>query len=269
MRRAAALAGLAATLLVARVAPAQSVGRQACVDAYEGAQVATKRHQIARARQQVSVCLATTCPSVLRSECAQWMKDLEARQPTVVLQCTLPDGKPAPNATVMLDGAPLPHALDGNALDMDPGSHELVFSLAGERPLSVRVVVREGEKLQRVSAAFPARPPLVVGPTAPTPARAMIARRPVPWTVYALGGLGIAGTGAFVGLGLWGNAGKNDLRDCKPDCSGDATGEVRGRYIAADVALGVAVVSLGAATILYLTRGTTMETASAELPIRF
>lgn len=266
-----ALAGLTATLLAARVAPAQSVDRQACVDAYEGAQTATKRHQIARARQQVSVCLATTCPSVLRSECAQWMKDLEARQPTVVLQCTGPDGKPAPNATVRLDGAPLPHALDGNALDMDPGSHELVFSLPGERPLTVRAVVREGEKLQRVTGAFPVRTPLavVLPPAAPAPARAMIARRPVPWTVYALGGLGIAGTGAFAGLGVWGNAGKHDLRDCKPDCSGDATGEVRDRYIAADVALGVAVVSLGAATILYLTRGTTMESASTELPIRF
>lgn len=265
-----ALAGLTATLLGARIAPAQSVDRQACVDAYEGAQVATKRHQIARARQQVGVCLATTCPSVLRSECAQWMKDLEARQPTVVLQCTGPDGKPATNAEVRLDGAPLPHALDGAALDMDPGSHELVFSLAGERPLTVRAVVREGEKLQRVTAAFPTRTPVVVVAPPPPPApRPMIARRPVPWTVYALGGLGIVGTGAFVGLGVWGNAGKDDLQGCKPDCSKDATGEVRGRYIAADISLGVAVVSLGAATILYLTRGTTMETASTELPLRF
>jgi hypothetical protein len=265
MKRGVALVGLTATLLAARAAPAQAVDRQACVDAYEGAQVATKRHQLARARQHIGVCLTASCPGVLRSECAEWLKDLDARQPTVVLQCTGPDGKPATNAAVSLDGAPLPHALDGAAIEVDPGTHELVFSLVGEPLIALRAVVREGEKMQRLAVSFPLRPQGVAARPPPPP----IARRPVPWSVYALAGLGVAATGAFAGLGVWGNAGKDDLDTCKPDCSTDATAEVRGRYIAADVALGVAVVSLGAATILYLTRGTTTASAAGELPVRF
>lgn len=252
MRGGALVVSLSSLLLAARGAHAQSVDRQACVAAYEGAQTATKHHHFARAKAQVAVCLNAACPSVLRSECAQWLTDLESRQPTVVLACQGPDGAAATHVEVRVDGEVLTGTLDGKAIDIDPGSHELTFTLPGEAPLALRVVVREGEKLQRVTGAFPLRP----GAPAPPPVARGADRRPVPWTAYALGGLGVATTGAFVGLGLWGDAGKSDLEPCKPDCSSSATSEVRGRYIAADVMLGIAVVSFGAAAVLYFTRGT-------------
>ena len=250
MMRGARFPTFVATLLVGRLASAQSVvDRQACVDAYEGAQVASKHDQFSRAREQIRVCLSAACPGVLRAECAQWLDGLERRQPSVVLECQGPDGTPATTVDVRLDGVLLTRTLQGKALDIDPGPHELVFELPSEPPLALRVVVREGEKRQRFSASFPLRR------GSPPGASVDVARRPVPWTVYALSGLGVAAAGAFVGIGLWGNAGKNDLEACRPDCTSSATSGVRGRYIAADVMLGVSLVSLGVAAVLYFTRG--------------
>ncbi len=79
--------------------------------------------------------------------------------------------------------------------------------------------------------------------------------RPVPVTVWIFGGITVAATASFVLWGLAGNARRDTLRDeCAPFCSASDASSVNRRYLAADLSLGVAVVSLGAASFFYFTR---------------
>ncbi len=83
--------------------------------------------------------------------------------------------------------------------------------------------------------------------------------RPVPTSVFVFGGLTLAGAGAFIGVGLAGRANRAplDKARCAPNCNANHPGNdsaLRRDDIVADVGHGVAVVSLGVATVLYLTR---------------
>ena len=71
MKTATALGLAGALLLGAGAARAQGAppgDRQKCVDAYESAQVAMRRANLASAREQIRACLQESCPGVLRAE---------------------------------------------------------------------------------------------------------------------------------------------------------------------------------------------------------
>ena len=81
--------------------------------------------------------------------------------------------------------------------------------------------------------------------------------RPVPVGVYVLGGLGVAGLGSFAVLGALGKADESHLSStCSPACSSSDVQGVRGKYLGADIALGVGVASLAGAAIWYVLRPT-------------
>ncbi|MGH7280403.1 MAG: hypothetical protein ACRELY_02680, partial [Polyangiaceae bacterium] len=48
--------------------------------------------------------------------------------------------------SLIIDGAPLIHEIDGSALALDPGNHTFTFSSAGTNTLEKAFVLREGEK---------------------------------------------------------------------------------------------------------------------------
>jgi hypothetical protein len=217
--------------------------RAACVAAYQDAQVSMRRGRLMSARAELGTCLADECPGALRSDCAQWLNEVEARLPSVVLTCEGADGAARADARVSIDGVKVADRLDGTGMKIDPGEHVFRFEVEGEAPLDVRYLVREGDKFQSVVARFSARVE-------------RLPSRPVPWTVFALGGLGVAAAGVFVGAGLAGKAGKEDLEGCKPHCTDAAVSSVETKFIVADISLIVSVVSLGAAAYLYFTRGT-------------
>lgn len=247
---------LAATIALpgacaARTVHAAEPDRAACVSAYEGAQGAMRRSSLQAARAQLGECLSDSCPGVLRSDCAQWLKEVEARLPAVIIACAGPDGRARTAVRVLVDGVEVADHLEGKAIEMDPGEHTFRFELPGEAPLETKFVVREGDKLQRLDARFP---------------RASIAEttRPVPWTVYALAGVGVATGAAFGYAGLAGMAAKSDLDRCAPDCPHDQVSAVRTKFIVADVFLGLTLLSFGAATYLYMTRGTTVHAGATS-----
>jgi hypothetical protein len=70
-----------------------------------------------------------------------------------------------------------------------------------------------------------------------------------------LGGVGIAALGSFTYFALSGKAEERKLRRCAPDCEPDDVTPMRTRYLVADVSLGVAALSLGAAGYLLLFTG--------------
>jgi hypothetical protein len=70
---------------------------------------------------------------------------------------------------------------------------------------------------------------------------------------YALGGLGLAGVGAFAYLGGTGLDEKNQLRaSCGNTCTDAQVAPLKARYIGADISLGVGVVAALAAAWLFV-----------------
>lgn len=253
-RRLHAVAAVALLTAAAGEARAEAPDRASCVEAYQSAQISMRRASLRAAREQLRVCLSESCATTLRADCAHWLDEVEARLPGVVLVCEGEDGRTRADVRVLVDGTPLVDRLDGRSVALDPGEHTFRFDLADGTSIEVRQVVSEGDKLQRVVArlARAGRPEV----TAPAGAPAAATPRPVPWTVYALGGVGVAAAGGFAWAGLAGLSGKDDLERCKPDCASSEISSVHTKFVVADVLLGVSVVALAAATYLYLTRGT-------------
>lgn len=238
------------------LALADAPSKEQCINAYQGAQVDMKQSALVAAREKLAMCLNEGCPRALQADCAGWLKEVEARSSSVVLSFKGRDGAEQTHVPLTIDGKPSAGRTDGRAFSVDPGEHTFVFQPPGEPPVIVKQVVREGEKSQRVSAMSkltPALGPSAAKSSAPPP-RLTTVERPVPWAVYALGGLGLVGAGSFVGFGVSGAGGKSDLETCKPTCLEDDVSSVRTRFIVADVSLAVSVLALAGAVTLYLTR---------------
>ncbi|HQY60771.1 MAG TPA: hypothetical protein PK141_05205 [Polyangiaceae bacterium] len=249
-----------AWLTLGSIAFAAPPSKEQCINAYQGAQVDMKQSALGAAREKLGVCLSDGCPRTLQADCAGWLKEVDARRPSIVLSFKGRDGTDQTRVPATIDGRPSGARTDGRAFDLDPGEHTFVFQPPGEPPVTVKQIVREGEKSQRVAAistlartSAPATPaPRDPGREAPHTATSV--ERPVPWTVYALGGLGLVGAGAFVGFGVSGASGKSGLEACKPSCLDSDVSSVRTRFIVADVSLAVGVLALAGALTLYLTR---------------
>ena len=248
---------LACVLLAIPGAAAAAPTRQACVAAYEETQTLMRRSRLNQARASLQTCLDEACPAMLRSDCAGWLKEVEARTASVVVEVVV-DGVAVREARLSIDGQLKEKALDGRAMEVDPGSHTFRAELAGGKEVTLEAVVREGEKLKLVRLEFagpkpaPSVPP-VGRPLVPPPAQTET-RRPVPWAVYAgvgVGALGLAGFGFFAASG---SSDKSDLEPCRPECSASRISDVRTQFIVADVLLGVSVLALGAAAYFYFTR---------------
>ena len=81
-------------------------------------------------------------------------------------------------------------------------------------------------------------------------------KRGLPASVYILGGLGIVALGSFGYFGVTAIRQRDDLEsDCAPGCSQDDKDSVDRKLLIADISLGVAVLSLGAATWIALSSG--------------
>lgn len=242
--------------------------KQACVSAYENAQIAMKRAQLKRAHGELAACLNEACPQALRSDCAMWLKEVEGREPTVVFSYVDDLGKSRRDVRVSVGGVSLSSELDGRGHAIDPGEIVVTFEPVGKKAHEIRFVVREGQKLQLVEYREPLRA------VAPVPATPDTKTTPEPSRVPLYVGLGTLGLGlaGFGGFGAWGLSGKSSLESCKPFCSEDEASSVRTRFIAADISLAVATVGAVVTVVSIITsqsrnsRSTT--TASAPLHAR-
>lgn len=249
--------------------------RQMCVAAYEETQVSMRRSRLLAARASLQTCLDQDCPSVLRSDCAGWLKEVESRTPSVVIEARQ-DGAPAKDLKLFVDGAPREGGTDGRAMDLDPGTHSFRVEPPGAPPVTVDVLVREGEKLKlvriEVHTTGDKGPPPIGGssgdPVRPPPIEPGPTTRPVPWTVYAGAVLTVGAAAGFSVFALTGSSGKQDLEPCKPDCSESRIADVRQKFIIADVLLGVSVVALAATGYLFFTRPTVSAKTGYSVPGR-
>lgn len=212
---------------------------KACISAHADGQVLRTQKKLLAARERFLTCAIEECPELVLKDCTQFLAEVSASTPTLVLAAIEGGERDLTRVSVDLDGKPLTSALDGSAIPVDPGEHRLTFRTPDGRVQDYRIVARENEKGRRVVAQF-------------SPDGAELGAEPgasshVPALAWVLGGVGAAALGSFAYFGLRGRASE----DCAPDCTRSEVDRMRSQYLAADISLGVAVASLGAATYVF------------------
>ena len=199
---AAVLIGALTTSSLGRADPT----KQQCVEANERAQALREQERLEAARNELAVCLATSCPGPVRQDCADRITEVDRAIATLVFDVTDTSGRDLTRVALLVDGKPLASPLDGAAVAIDPGTHELTFVARSGSRLTEMLVVREGEKGRRVVVQLEAATGLDPGRT----------RR-----IVGFGLLGAGAAGLIVG-GVLGFVAKSTYdRAVSDDCGGN------------------------------------------------
>jgi hypothetical protein len=224
--------------------------KRACIDANEKAQVARKAGRLRDARAALVSCGADACPQAVRADCARMLVDVTASMPTLVVEARDAAGAETIEVRVLVDGALVAERLAGIEIDVDPGAHRLRFELRDGTSREQSLVLSEGDKRRRIAVDFSrdAHPGGDVpgsSATSETPSATPASHgSALPWI---LGGLGVVAGVVFGAFAIAGYSQEQSLaKNCAPHCTPDQVSPVRTDYVLSDVALGVAVVSLGA-----------------------
>jgi hypothetical protein len=225
-----------------------------CVSAFEETQRLRKLGKLVSARDEAQICSASACPPVVQKQCTQWLEEIEPVVPTAIVVAQGRGGAAPDGLQVEIDGAPVKDPNSGRAMPIDPGTHRARATAPGHNEAQTTFVVAEGDKrvkialtLEPVGAKMDTRPE---GPPGAEPSR------PVPALTWILGGVGIAALGTGTVFSLDGLGRKSSLDDsgCKPDCDQKRYDTMSRNLVVGDVLIGVGVVAIVAATVVYLTR---------------
>lgn len=244
-------------LLVPAAAPAaepeKPVDKTRCADAYKAAQVHRKNGALRRARESLLVCLSDRCPSVVQPDCTRWLTEVEAALPSVSFAAKGVDGADVTNVHVSIDGQLVTDTLDGKAVPVDPGAHSLRFEYGDEQPIEQNIVMREGEKARVITVSWAKARPNETAAPASVESRSS---RGAPASAWITGAVGLGALATFGILGVHGMQRRSDLeKECFGRCSQEQVDSIKTELTAADVALGVGIVSLGVSAVLFLTSG--------------
>jgi hypothetical protein len=247
----------------ASIASAADKTSFACIRAAEDGQAARDERRLLRARDLFTQCSSRGCPSLVRHDCAGWLVEVDAQIPSIVLVARDATGRDQTDARVTIDGVARQSTLAGSAIDLDPGLHLIRVEIEGSEPIDEQIVLSTGEKNRVVNVVSALAPPAKSLPPFPSPtldarpARSVSVPidkttgdgRRLPFATYLFGGAGIAALGVFGYFGIRGMSDADHLRrTCAPDCSHADVDAVHTRLVVADVALGVGVLSLAAAS---------------------
>lgn len=250
------LASLApfAVVMFANVAAWAEPPSNECFAAPVEGQKLRRRGALLAAREQFRICAGNKCPVEVVRACARWASEVDASIPTVVL--TARDGRAADVAgvTVAIDGAP-PVALGSRAVELDPGSHHFVFVRRGSDDVTRDGVLAEGEKNRAIGVTYEAPAAVAAPSTVQTSYPDSIKSRPIPATAWVFGGLGVVGIAGWATFGAL-YLSERTSSSCDTGCDESQKSGVERKGTISEIALGVGVVSLGLATVFYLTRPT-------------
>ena len=239
--------------------------KAACVAASTQGQAQRDAAKLKAARDQFVLCARDECPGVVRKYCAEWLSDVERRIPSVVLRAQSGDGNDVADAQVSIDGALVANGLDGSAITVDPGAHDVRYERPGELPVTEHVVVVEGERGRVLIGHFPTKsaPPetIAVAPTSDA--------RSIGPITYVLGGVGVLGIAGFAYFGITANGDLSHLRStCAPFCATADLDSARHEALFADISLGVGLVALGIAAYTLFARPHETSNAATLIDVR-
>ncbi|MBX3207680.1 MAG: hypothetical protein KF764_21705 [Labilithrix sp.] len=246
---------VAASLLVApRGASADSTPARAdetreCAAAYEQTQRQQQKSELIGALASAERCARSSCPALLKDECARWVTDLRPKLPSLVVRVRGGDGCARTDAKLEVDGATRkdPRA---DALLVDPGVHVVkVTDPASGQTKAQSINFAPGER-RDIDVDF-ASDEVTCGKTGVT---TPVGRIPTVTLVLGSIGAGLVVAGATVGL--VGASKRSDLDDCKPGCTREQIDDVRPFFLAGDVLAGFGILALGAAAVTYFARDT-------------
>ncbi|HEY5240728.1 MAG TPA: hypothetical protein VIJ22_04645 [Polyangiaceae bacterium] len=244
-------AALVASLIAA---DARAQSKEECLDAFETAQHLRASGKLIEARDRLQVCGGAQCPALVRDDCAAWESEVLTAIPTVTLAARDGAGSDLLDVTVSVDGVRLTERLDGRAVPLDPGVHTLRFESPGRVAQEQTLVVRAGEKNRAVSAtlAADASGPGSM-PSSPRPGEPAMTRRPIPWPVPVLAGVGVASLAAAAILYFPVVTQAHELRaSCAPGCSQETVDSLTLRRDASWVLASAGGAALaGAAVVLF------------------
>lgn len=205
------------------------------------------------AREKFAACAAPSCPSEVAEDCKARLAMSEASIGSIVVSVLDGAGKNITEGRVIVDGETVAGSLDGNPIAVDPGTHRVHVESPAAAPFDRDVVVAEGAKRVAVVFTVPA-PDAGPTPDAPTPTSSS---SKTPTSVYVVGGIGVVGLACFVGFGIAALSQSSDLHARDPGTyTTDDVDSLKRKRLIADVSLGVGVVALGIATVIYATRPT-------------
>lgn len=239
----------------------------ACVQAHTSGQREAKAGRLKAASALFASCVSQDgCPEAIRSECAEYYKNTERSMPTVIFAALDEQGGDLIQVRVYSDDQVLTETLDGRPIAVDPGQHHFKFELASGQVLESEVLVREAEKNRIVSMRAKPSPK----DEAPAPSTAASGGPHLPpsfWVASSVGAAALVSFGAFAALGH----GKQSMLDeCAPNCSANSRADydaMHRDYLIADISLGVAVVSAGVATWLFMkSNGSNAPEHTAAIP---
>jgi hypothetical protein len=201
-------------LLAGGSAAAAEPTKQECVAANESAQDLRHAGKLREARARLAVCTAATCPSAVREDCGQRLKEVEAAQPTVVFAAKDNEGHDLSAVKVTMDGGPLLDKLDGSATVVDPGEHHFAFEADGFRVTENMLVIREGDVDRSVKIVLQSL-------TAPAAADQATPSSSDGSTWRSIGlALGASGAAGLVVGGIFSLVGKFGYDHAKSECIG-------------------------------------------------
>jgi hypothetical protein len=246
------LAGWLVVSVVPHAAVAQLSNEQKvkCANAYEQAQRTRNEGLFRASRDQLLVCAQDLCPPVLRNECVKWLGEIDAAMPTVLIVALDGAGNEISDVAVTVDGTKVLDRLNGQALPVDPGVHTFRFSRAGSDTIEQKVLIREAEKRRPVSVTFAAN--ASIAPEKPaTPSDGSS----VPAGTWILGGVGVVAIGLSIPMYLSAQKSRSDLEARCGDrgvCDPSEGDSLQRKFLYGDIALGVGVIALASATILWI-----------------
>lgn len=266
VRRRVVLGALVGAVLVAAVPgtapaaePEKTGDRAVCADSYRNAQMQRRSGSLRRARESLLLCVSDRCPAVIQPDCLRWLTEVEAAMPTVTFAAKGVDGKDVTDVRVTLDGQLLRETLDGKSIAIDPGSHTLRFEHGAEPPIDQSLVTREGEKSRVVSVSW-SKASTHDGPTDGAPRKSS----GPPTSAWIFGGIGAASLATFGVLAIHGMQRRSDLeKECFGSCDQGRIDGIKTELAIADIALGAGIVSVGIATVLFLTSGSSDKPSTA------
>jgi hypothetical protein len=201
-----------------------------CIDANTTAQDLRREGKLSAAREQLRACANPSCPGLVRDDCAKRLDDVERALPAVVFDVKdAASGRDVSVVKVTVDGRPLADKLDGTALSVDPGEHVFRFTGPGQTPVTLTLVLKEGDKerRERVEIGQPISPgpapgplnaassisPSSMPPGEGAPAAAMAPQRMVALVV------GVAGVGGIVVGSVFGLMTLTEVKHQQTDCA--------------------------------------------------